>query len=179
MMRFSLLISFLDNDRLTGLRDPREAYREIAKSCDLSQITLDSPRILDERGVLIHPNDYGTRLNHGTVVAVQVLYKLYGFLLFVTTYFSSQSFVTDGTSLESRTRLRPTLALTIQKAHAPSNSCSSVCKSCQIKESLRPISFPLPRTRITASKTYIARKITRTALLAKTMLAPLTHLPMQ
>lgn len=62
---------------LTDLPDPQGRYDGLAKSHNLSGITVHFPDVRDGHGKIIPPSEYGTKVNDGDVVEVEVVPKLW------------------------------------------------------------------------------------------------------
>ncbi|KAI5990680.1 hypothetical protein EDD15DRAFT_2279784 [Pisolithus albus] len=72
--RPSLFIGIMS---LTDLPDPQGRYDGLAKSHNLSGITVHFPDVRDGHGKIIPPSEYGTKVNDGDVVEVEVVPKLW------------------------------------------------------------------------------------------------------
>jgi hypothetical protein len=62
--------------KLADLADPEGRYSKLPATVR-KDTTIIVPEIRDGNGVLIHPQQYSSRLEHGTKVVVEVMLKLY------------------------------------------------------------------------------------------------------
>lgn len=62
---------------LTDLPDPQGRYDGLAKSYNLSGVTIHYPDVRDHHGKIIPPSEYGMKINDGDIVEVEVVPKLW------------------------------------------------------------------------------------------------------
>ncbi|KAG2138733.1 uncharacterized protein EDB93DRAFT_1106302 [Suillus bovinus] len=72
---FGLLTALLEFLHIHDLHDPDNYYSGLGS---LKETKVECPDVQDDKGLLIHPREYGIKLDHARFVEVEVYLKLYG-----------------------------------------------------------------------------------------------------